>query len=155
MFMITDASKHRSPLPHSRKSFATLATGLTVVAALCGAAAPAADDPYGDWVGTLVKDQGHNCPVNGTSLLQIQPKRMIFTPEMGSLVLRGKPDKAKQHYHAQLVMEDANHKPLPMVFEAHPVGDTFEGVYGTPECRAHITLKRPESRSWKNFLGND
>lgn len=153
--MITDAANHQPSPTKSRRSLPSLAAGLTVIIALCTAAGSAADDPYGDWIGTLVTDQGHNCPVNSTSLLQIKPKRMIFNPEMGSLVLRGKPDKAKQHYHAQLVMEDANHKPLPMVFEAHPVGDTFEGVYGTPECRAHITLKRPESRSWKNFLGND
>jgi len=120
---------------------------------LCGAAA--ADDPYGDWIGTLVADKGHNCPVNTPSLMQITPKHMVFAPETGALILRGKPDKATQHYHADLMMEDANHKPLPMVFEAHPVGDTFEGVYGTPECRAHLTLKRPESRAWKNFIGAD
>lgn len=117
--------------------------------------ASAADDPYGEWIGTLVQDKGENCPVNGTSLMQIEPKRMIFVPEMGTLILRGTPDKSKQHYHAQLVLKDAKNQPLPMVFEAHPAGDTFEGVYGTPECRAHVTLHRPENRSWKNFLGND
>lgn len=87
--------------------------------------------------------------------MQIEPKRMIFVPEMGTLILRGTPDKSKQHYHAQLVLKDAKNQPLPMVFEAHPAGDTFEGIYGTPECRAHVTLHRPENRSWKNFLGND
>lgn len=123
------------------------------VGLLCSAAA--ADDPYGDWVGTLVADKGRNCPVANQSFMQITPKHILFAPETGTLILRGKPDKATQHYHAQLMMEDATHKPLPMVFEAHPVGETFEGVYGTPECRAHITLTRPENRAWKNFIGTD
>lgn len=124
----------------------------------CAAAATsqqAANDPYGDWVGTLVADKGHNCPVNAPSLMQIEPKRMVFVPETASLILRGKPNKATQHYHAQLVLQDAAHKPLHIVFEAHPDGDTFKGIYGTPECRAHVTLTRPESRAWKNFMGDD
>ncbi|MFT9330869.1 hypothetical protein [Acetobacter persici] len=129
--------------------------GLAVLALLCGAAGPAADDPYGEWIGTLVAEKGHNCPVHTVSLMQIQPKHITFTPEMGALVLRGVPDKKTQHYHAQLILQDSHHQQLPMVFEAHPVGDTFEGVYGTPECRAHVTLKRPEGRAWKNFMGND
>ncbi|MBO1325216.1 hypothetical protein K2X14_08195 [Acetobacter sp. TBRC 12305] len=115
--------------------------------------ASAADDPYGDWVGTLVQDMGTDCPVNGTSLMQIETHKMIFVPETGSLILRGVPDKAKQHYHAQLVMKDAKNQTLPLVFEARPVGDTFEGVYGTPECRAHVTLRRPTSHALHNFLG--
>lgn len=151
---MTDTFKRRFSLLRPFNGAASCA-GLAVAGLLCGAAGSAADDPYGDWIGTLVADQGHNCPVNGVSLMQIEPKRIIFAPETGSLVLRGKPNKETQHYHAQLLMQDANHKPLPMVFEAHPVGDTFEGVYGTPECRAHITLKRPENRTWKNFLGNE
>lgn len=130
------------------------AAGLLCIGLLCGAAT-AADDPYGNWIGTLVADKGHNCPVNAPSLMQIMPQHILFAPEDGSLILRGKPDKATQHYHAQLLMQDANHKPLPMVFEAHPVGNTFEGVYGTPECRAHITLKRPENHAFRNFVGND
>ncbi|MFT8676035.1 MAG: hypothetical protein ABF990_10615 [Acetobacter sp.] len=117
------------------------------------ATASAAEDPYGDWVGTLVQDMGADCPVNGQSLMQIESHKMIFVPETGSLILRGVPDKARQHYHAQLVMKDAKNQPLPMVFEAHPVGDTFEGVYGTPECRAHVTLRRPATRALDNYLG--
>ncbi|OUI86624.1 hypothetical protein HK11_12670 [Acetobacter sp. DmW_043] len=116
------------------------------------AASLAANDPYGDWVGTLVTEKGLNCPTYAQSLMQIEPHRMVFVPATGSLILRGVPNKATQHYHAQLLLEDAAHKPLPIVFEAHPSGTTFEGVYGTPECRAHITLTRPEHNAWKNFL---
>lgn len=139
------------------------ALGLLSTLFLAGVAAPhpvraeesAAKDPYGDWIGTLVRDQGTDCPTEGTSLMQIQNGRMIFVPETGTLVLRGVPDKARQHYHAQLVLQDARKQPLPLVFEAHPNGAVFEGVYGTPNCRAHVTLHRPQSRSWKNFMGED
>lgn len=119
------------------------------------AATSAANDPYGDWTGVLVADQGKDCPTEGTSYMQIEPKKMIFVPETGNLVLRGVPNKLRQHYHAQLILQDAKKQPLPMVFEAHPVDDTFEGIYGTPTCRAHITLRRPEEHTWSNFLGRN
>ena len=116
------------------------------------AATSAANDPYGDWTGTLVTDKGRDCPTEGPSFMQIEPDKIIFVPETGNLILRGVPNKERQHYHAQLVLQDARKQPLPMVFEAHPMDDTFEGVYGTPTCRAHITLRRPESHPMDNFL---
>ncbi|MFT8586614.1 hypothetical protein [Acetobacter papayae] len=138
----------------SRKACVPM-VGLAVVLGGCAAAgapalapaahaASAAEDPYGDWVGTLVRDKGSNCPTAEESLMQIMPKHMLFAPQTGTLVLRGVPDKQKQHYHAQLVLQDNKNHPVVLVFEAHPVGDTFEGVYGASDCRAHITLKRPE-----------
>lgn len=117
------------------------------------AATSSANDPYGDWIGVLVADKGRDCPTEGTSYMQIEPTKMIFVPETGNLVLRGVPNKERQHYHAQLILQDARKQPLPMVFEAHPMEDTFEGIYGTPTCRAHITLRRPENHKMNNFLG--
>jgi hypothetical protein len=128
--------------------------GLAVILGGCAAAgalalapvahaASAAKDPYGDWVGMLVRDKGSNCPTKEESLMQIMPGHMLFSPETGTLVLRGVPDRKKQHYHAQLVLPGNKNHPVVLVFEAHPVGDTFEGVYGAEDCRAHITLKRP------------
>ncbi|MFT8440754.1 hypothetical protein [Acetobacter fabarum] len=119
------------------------------------AATSAANDPYGDWTGMLVTDKGRDCPTEGLSYMQIQPKRMIFVPQMGNLVLHGVPNKERQHYHAQLILTDARKQPLPIVFEAHPIDDTFEGVYGTPTCRAHIILRRPENHPLDNFLNRN
>ncbi|MCX2567082.1 hypothetical protein OQ496_11530 [Acetobacter suratthaniensis] len=137
----------------SRRVCAPLA-GLAVILGGCAVAgapglAPtahatsAAEDPYGDWVGMLVREKGSNCPTAEESLMQIMPKHILFAPQTGTLVLRGVPDKQRQHYHAQLVLQDNKDHPVVLVFEAHPVGDTFEGVYGAADCRAHITLKRP------------
>lgn len=119
------------------------------------AATSAANDPYGEWIGTLVTDKGRDCPTQGLSYMQIKPTKMIFVPETSNLVLRGVPNKERQHYHAQLILQDARKQTLPMVFEAHPVDDTFEGVYGTPTCRAHITLRRPENHPMDNFMGRN
>ncbi len=119
------------------------------------AASSAAEDPYGDWTGVLVTDKGQDCPTEGLSYMEIKPKKMIFVPETGNLILHGVPDKERQHYHAQLILQDARKQTLPMVFEAHPVGDMFEGVYGTPTCRAHITLRRPNNHPLDNFLGRN
>lgn len=137
----------------SRRACAPL-VGLAVILGGCAVAgapglaptahaASAAEDPYGDWVGVLVREQGSHCPTEEESLMQIMPKHMLFAPQTGTLVLRGVPDKKQQHYHAQLVLQDNTNHPVVLVFEAHPVGDTFEGVYGAADCRAHITLKRP------------
>lgn len=110
---------------------------------LCACAATAAHDPYGDWVGTLVQDQGEDCPVDDPSFMQIRPHHMIFVPGTGALILRGIPKKSRQFYHATLTLKDARGQPYPMVFTAQPRGKFFYGLYGTPDCRAHITLHRP------------
>lgn len=116
------------------------------------AVAETQQDPSGNWFGTLVTDKG-KCPDERESVLQVEPDRVAFTPETGTLVLHGKPDPDHHRFHAQLILMDMNHHPLPMVFEGHSEGDTIVGVYGTPTCRAHIVLKRAKSDAWKNFLG--
>ena len=110
---------------------------------LCACTATAAHDPYGDWVGTLVQDQGEDCPVDDPSFMQIRPHHMIFVPGTGALILRGIPKKSRQFYHATLTLKDARGQPYPMVFTAQPRGKFFYGLYGTPDCHAHVLLHRP------------
>lgn len=110
---------------------------------LSACSSTAAHDPYGDWIGTLVRDQGEDCPVEEQSFMQVRHHHMIFVPGTGALILRGVPKKSRQFYHATLTLKDARGQPYPMVFIAHPKGKLFYGLYGTPDCRAHITLHRP------------
>ncbi|GBR05566.1 hypothetical protein [Acetobacter oeni] len=150
--------RHSPHLPrtgHARRL--ALTTFIALGAALhfapsARAASDAQSDPTGLWTGTLVTDQG-NCPDQMESTLQIEPSRIAFTPGTGALILHGKPDKDHKHFHAQLMLTDMKKKPLPMVFEGHPDGQTITGEFGTPTCRAHIVMKRPESHTLDNFLG--
>ena len=134
-----------------------LVSGLLTGSLLGGASSPALasaqDDPLGDWVGTLVTEKGA-CPDQKPSVLQVRSERLFFAPGTGTLVLRGVPEKDHKRFHAQLLLKDMKDRPLPMVFEGHPDGDTIVGVYGTPNCRAHIVLTRPQGSAWKNFMGD-
>ncbi|NHO32894.1 hypothetical protein GOB85_10090 [Acetobacter sp. LMG 1636] len=129
-----------------------LAAGMVAGTPEAWAAGDAQSDPYGLWAGRLVTDQG-SCPDQQDSVLQIDPDRLAFTPGTGVLTLRGRPDKDHKRFHAQLMMTDMNHHPLPMVFEGHPDGQTITGEFGTPSCRAHVVLKRPEGHALDNFFG--
>jgi len=122
---------------------ALLATLLAplALAACTGTPVSPAQDPTGLWTGALVTDQG-KCPTERNSSLQISQKNITFTPADGSLILHGTRGTDPNKFHAELVTQDANHKPLPMVFNALPVGLAIGGTYGTPSCRAHITLTR-------------
>lgn len=132
---------------------ALLLMGCAAGAMASPALASAQDDPYGDWVGTLVTDKG-TCPDTYESVLQIRSDKLFFAPATGTLVLHGTPDKDHKRFHAQLMLKDAKDKPLPMVFEGHPEGDTIVGVFGTPNCRAHVVLQRPKNTGWSHFLGD-
>ncbi|GBQ94371.1 hypothetical protein AA23498_2008 [Acetobacter nitrogenifigens DSM 23921 = NBRC 105050] len=116
------------------------------------AAQSAQDDPYGNWTGRLVTDRG-SCPDQTDSVLQIQSDRLVFSPGTGALTLRGRPDADHKRFHAQLKLTDASRRPLPMVFEGHPDGNTIAGVFGTPTCRAHIVMTRTASHPWSNLIG--
>ncbi|MFW7266428.1 hypothetical protein ACMAUO_00500 [Gluconacetobacter sp. Hr-1-5] len=122
-----------------------------------GAAAPAIDaakDPVGIWTGTLVVDRGICPETRAPSTLQIESKRIAFTPADGVHTLRGQRDGASGPLHAQLVLSDMNRKPFPMVFEGTPDGAAIQGTYGTPRCRAHVVLTRPQSRAMEHFMGH-
>ncbi|GAB6966255.1 hypothetical protein JCM25156A_02920 [Komagataeibacter kakiaceti JCM 25156] len=108
----------------------------------CAAMADALHDPTGLWTGRLVTDQGTCDETRDTSTFQIGSKRIAFTPADGSIALRGVPEKDHAHYHAEALLQQPSGAPFPMVFEAHPDGETIVGTYGTPRCRAHIVLKR-------------
>ena len=79
-----------------------------------------------------------------------------FVPANGVLVLHGirKPDSDR--LHAQLLLTDMNKKPLPMVFEGSlsPDGKGIDATYGTPTCRARVTLLRPEHHAFGRLLGH-
>lgn len=128
------------------------ATGL----APAGAAEPvgAAKDPLGIWTGTLVADRGVCPETRAPSTLQIGSRRIAFTPADGVHTLRGQRDATPGRFHAQLMLSDMNHKPFPMVFEGIPDGATIQGTYGTPRCRAHVVLTRPQARSMDHFMGH-
>lgn len=118
-----------------------------------GAADAAARDPLGIWTGTLVADRGICPETRVPSTLQIEGNRIGFTPADGVHTLRGQRDATPGHFHAQLVLNDMNHKPFPMVFEGTPEGAEIHGTYGTPRCRAHVVLTRPQSHAAEHFLG--
>ena len=108
----------------------------------CAAMADAQHDPTGLWTGRLVTDQGTCDETRDTSTFQVGTKRLAFTPADGSIALRGMVEKGSTHYHTEALIQQPSGAPFPMVFEAHPEGDTMVGTYGTPRCRAHIVLKR-------------
>ena len=119
------------------------ATGATIFSPASARPADAEHDPIGLWTGTLVADQGTCEETHAPSTFQVDQTRTTFTPADGSITLHGRPEPLHQHYHLQVVLSPPGSKPFPMVFEAHPQGNTIVGTYGTPRCRAHIVLTRP------------
>nr|WP_246387186.1 hypothetical protein [Gluconacetobacter sacchari] len=146
------------PLPRPRlaglrHAAIACAAVLTVVPA-ARAADDASRDPIGIWTGTLVADRGICPETRAPSTLQIESRRVAFTPADGAQTLHGQRDATPGRFHAQLVLSGMNRKPFPMVFEGTPQGNTIQGTYGTPRCRAHVVLTRPQSHSMEHFLGH-
>ena len=132
---------------------AFLPRALALAATLaCGAAGPPPPDILGRWTGTLHTLQG-NCPDQHSSTLVIDRRHLSFAPADGVLVLHGNRTADPAHLHAQLLLPGVDHKPVPMVLEAHPDGRAITGLYGTPSCRAEIRLERPEDRPLQRALG--
>ncbi|AOX19409.1 hypothetical protein [Kozakia baliensis] len=128
--------------PSPQFSFLSVAgTGLLLLSACSGPSTPDRD-PVGIWTGALVTDQG-TCPTDQNSTLQVGAHAISFTPGDGALVLKGVRGPDNLHFHAQLQMTDANRKPYAIVFNGYPVGQAIGGTYGSPSCRAHITMTRP------------
>ncbi len=111
-------------------------------------------DPVGEWAGTLVTAQG-SCPDRAPSRLLVGGTDISFVPAGGVLVLHGR-RRPGQHLHAQLLLTDMNRHKLPMVFEGvlAPDGGRIDGTYGTPSCRAHVALLRPENHPLQRLLGH-
>jgi len=131
-------------MPHLRPSLLPCAAlvGFTLALGACSSPAPPSKDPVGIWTGALVTDQG-SCPTTSDSTLQIGTKAISFTPGDNALVLKGARGNDPHHYHAQLDMKDAQRKPYSLVFNGYPVGNAIGGIYGSPTCRAHIVMTRP------------
>ncbi|NVN43086.1 hypothetical protein HW537_04125 [Asaia siamensis] len=131
-------------MSHSRFRHLTGAAFLGAVFLLsaCSGPQPPSKDPIGVWTGALVTDQG-SCPTDSNSTLQIGTKAISFTPGDNALVLKGERGADKQHFHAQLDMKDAQRKPYSIVFNGYPVGNAIGGIYGSPTCRAHVVMTRP------------
>src|ERR1700709_1342670 len=107
---------------------------LASLASITGQASAATPDLRGRWIGSLHTMQG-TCPDQHNSTLVIARDHLSFAPADGVLVLRGtRRDSNPDHLHAQLRLPGVDHKPVPMVFEAHPEGDAIVGLYGTPSC---------------------
>ena len=123
-----------------------------LVLAVPAKAAPA--DPVGEWAGTLVATQG-TCPDRAPSRLLVGGTDISFVPAGGVLVLHGQ-RRPGPRLHAQLLLTDMNRHPLPMVFEGAlaPDGSRIDGTYGTPSCRAHVALLRPERHPLQRLLGH-
>lgn len=137
----------------TRRHTAIAGALLLVLSPAAKAAESAAKDPLGTWTGTLIADRGICPETRAPSTLQIENKRIAFTPADGAQTLYGLRDATPGRFHAQIILSDMNHKPFPMVFEGSPEGATIQGTYGTPRCRAHVVLTRPQSHAMEHFLG--
>ncbi len=119
----------------------------------CGGGTPG--DPVGEWAGRLVTEAGR-CPGPLPARLVVGTEDVSFLPSGGVIVLHGhrRPDGTR--LHAQLQLVNADRKPLPMVFEGTlaPDGRSIDGVYGTPACRARVTLTRPAEHPLGRAFGN-
>lgn len=111
----------------------------------------ATPDLGGRWIGSLHTLQGH-CPERPSTLV-VDQDHVSFAPADGVLVLQGRRGHDRTRLHAQLSLPGMDHKPVPMVFEAHPDGDAISGLYGTPTCRAEIRLRHPEDHPLQRLLG--
>ena len=126
---------------------------LTAIACGLASGGAGASTVAGEWVGTLHTTAG-TCPDGQPSDLVVSGKRITFVPGDGVLALVGRPGADPGVLHAQLLGTDMNHKPLPMVFEARLQGGVVVGTYGTPTCRASITLHRPTDTGLQRLLGH-
>jgi len=131
--------------------------GLASFLLLAGCGGEAADDPArqanGTWVGRLETSAGV-CPDSQDSDLLVSDTELSFVPGDGVLTLRGKRMPGDPALHAQLLLADMNHKRLPMVFDGHWAAGEISGTYGTPTCRASITLHRPTHTAVQRLLGD-
>jgi len=144
------------------RSARALALLLPLAVAACGGPqAPKPSDLDGTWTGPM-HTVGGRCADGVDATLLIDGDRVLFSPASGVLTLEGhrKPDDTA--LHAQLLLNDMNHKPLPMVFEGRSAPEQapdghpslrIDGTYGTPTCRASVVLRRPAAQPWKNLLG--
>jgi hypothetical protein len=73
--------------------------------------------------------------------LMIKGDEVLFAPDEGVAVLRGKID-GSGHLTASETGPGVDHKPFPMVFEGDLRDGKVAGRYSTPRCRAVVELAR-------------
>ncbi len=130
------------------------AATLLLTLAGCGGGEAGPTDPAGTWIGRLQTVAGR-CPDAGDSDLVVSARHVTFVPADGVLSLKGLRDPAHPAaLHAQFLGRDMNHKLLPMVFDATAADGAVTGTYGTPTCRATITLHRPTHTAVQRLLGD-
>lgn len=126
---------------------------------LAGCAGGTAEtSPAGTWIGRLHTVSGR-CPDTEDSDLVVSATTVTFVPGDGVLSLHGTRDAADADaLHAQFLGHDMNHHLLPMVFdarfEAHAAGGAVSGTFGSPTCRATVTLHRPTHTAVQRLLGD-
>ena len=138
------------PPMHAPASLRTAA--LLLLLSGCGAGGAA--DPDGTWVGQLRPVAGR-CPTTGASDLVVSDRHVTFVPGDGVISLAGTRDPAHPDaLHAQFLGRDMNHKLLPLVFDGRFADGAVAGTFGTPSCRATITMHRPTHTATQRLLGD-
>ncbi len=134
---------------------ATLLCLWPLLASGCAGAPP--DPAVGAWTGRLQTLAG-TCPDQADSDLVVSAHAINFVPGDGVLALYGKRPAhgaaSDETLRAQLLLTDSNHKPLPIVFEGRLKDGRIVGTYGTPSCRATISLHPPTHTALQRLLGN-
>ena len=109
---------------------------------LAGCIASGRNDRY---AGAVEVEEGVCGPVNGgahlVGSLQIRGDQALFAPDEGVVLLQGRID-ATGHVTASTTAPGPDHKAFTMVFEGDLRGNTVEGRYATPHCRATVRLHR-------------
>ncbi len=100
----------------------------------------ACESPETLFNGTLQPLSG-TCDPSATAVLTLRHHAVAFTPNTGTLVLRGTAEKGG-HLSAELTLPGIDHKPYPLSLDATLQGDIVKGTYSTPRCRYAVSLRQ-------------
>ncbi len=109
---------------------------LTLLPAAC-ATMPLRTDTY---YGSLTPRAG-TCETPRPASLTVRGDKVQFAPTQGTVLLTGSL-AADGTIAASLQLIDMNRKPARYTLAGHLAGDSIDGVYVTPRCRATISLRR-------------
>ena len=117
---------------------ATVLLGSALLA--LSACIPTPTGANGRWIGPLMPIAG-TCDAASQAVLLVSPKQATFSPNTGTLLLRGHADPVG-HITADLRTVGMNHQPYVLYFNGVLEGDRIVGTYLTPRCRASVALAR-------------